>query len=345
MAITIREVAKRLNLSITTVSRALDGYADVAEETRQLVIRTSREMGYTPNRAARQLRRRKSETIGFILPAIAQRIAKPFFMEFIAGMGDELTNHGYDLLVANATTEENERELYQRWIDGKKVDGMILNRVCIHDWRIQFLNDQKIPFSALERSCDNVEYPSIEVDGSTTYFELIEYLREGGFKKLAFIGGPEELVNHVNRLDWVKIAGSKLGLELNPAHIMSTDLTSKGGYLAAKALLSSPTPPDAILCIDDETAFGALHAAHEQGLLIGNTLGIAGFDGSPDSLHTEPALTTLDIPVYDIARELVSMTIKNLSGEILAEPQKKIIPRLLIRESTSNQHKDKEHLT
>jgi len=341
MAITIREVAKRLNLSITTVSRALDGYDDVAEDTRQLVIRTAQEMGYTPNRAARQLRRKKSETIGFILPAIAQRIAKPFFMEFIAGLGDELTIHGYDLLVANATTEQNERDLYQRWVDSKKVDGVILNRVCVHDWRIRFLGDQKIRFAALERSTDEVEYPSIQVDSSEGYQQLTDHLREMGFKKLGYIGGPEELVNHVNRLAWIKQAAESAGLNIDPAHVISADLTSTGGYLSAKTLLACSNPPDAILCIDDETAFGTLHAAHEQGLSIGHQVGIAGFDGTPESLHTEPSLTTLDIPVYDIARELVLMVVKTLAGETLTEPHKKILPELLVRESTGGQRTDK----
>ncbi len=341
MPITIHEVAKRLNLSITTISRALDGYSDVAEDTRQLVIRTAREMGYTPNRAARQLRRKKSETIGFILPAITQRIAKPFFMEFIAGLGDELTVHGYDLLVANATTEQNERDLYQRWVDSRKVDGLILNRVSINDWRIRFLGEQNIPFATLERSSDEVEYPSIQVDGSEGYLQLTSHLREMGFKQLGFIGGPEELVNHANRLAWIKQAADRVGLAFDPAHTLSADLTSTGGYLAAKKTLTSPHPPDAILCIDDETAFGALHAAHEQGLVIGQQVGIAGFDGTPESLHTEPSLTTLDIPVYDIAKELVLMVVKTLAGEALTEPHKKIIPALLVRESTGNQRKVK----
>ena len=88
MHITIRDVARRLNLSITTVSRALDGYPDVAEETRQLVIKTAREMGYAPNQAARQLRRQRSDTLGYILPADRPSFSDPFFAEFLAGLGD-----------------------------------------------------------------------------------------------------------------------------------------------------------------------------------------------------------------------------------------------------------------
>lgn len=334
---TIKDVAKALDISITTVSRALDGYDDVAADTRELVVRKAHEMGYTPNRAARQLRRQKSETIGFILPASAQRIASPFFMEFIAGLGDELTAHGYDLLVANAMTDQSEHDLYQRWAESRKVDGLIINRVRVIDWRIPFLKEHGIPFAALERSTDAAEFPSIQVNGSEGYLQLVSHLREKGFRKLAFIGGPEDLVNHVNRLAWAKMAADRLGLELDSRNVISADLTSTGGYQAAKELFVSSSPPDAILCIDDETAFGALHAAHEKGLEVGRQIGIAGFDGTPESLHTEPPLTTLDIPVYDVARELASMVVKRLAGEILTEPHPEIYPRLLVRNSTSGE--------
>ena len=334
MPITIREVAKRLNLSITTVSRALDGYDDVAKETQQQVIRTAREMGYTPNRAARQLRRKKADTIGIILPASAQRIAEPFFMEFIAGLGDELTLQGYDLLVANATTDENEKDLYQRWVGSNKVDGLILNRICLQDWRIQFLSERKVPFATLERSNDKAKYPSIQVDGEQSYLELLAHLVDNGFHHFAYIGGPAQLVSQRNRLNWIRKATKKLELEIDPALVVSADLTSMGGYRAAKEMLEFATPPDAILCIDDETAFGVLHAVHEKGLTIGSEIGIAGFDGTLESQHTEPPLTTLDIPVYDIARELVCMVLKLLAGHASNENIVKIIPELQVRGST-----------
>src|SRR3990170_272614 len=115
MAITIRDVARRLNLSTTTVSRALDGYDDVAEETRQLIIKTAQEMGYAPNQAARQLRRRRSDSIGYILPAETPRFSDPFFAEFTAGLGDEASAHGFDLLVSTAPPgSQVERQTYER---------------------------------------------------------------------------------------------------------------------------------------------------------------------------------------------------------------------------------------
>jgi LacI family transcriptional regulator len=200
---TIRDVAKKLNLSITTVSRALDGYGDVSKPTREMVVKTARQMGYSPNRAARQLRRQKAETIGFILPASAQHFSETFFSEFIAGLGHELALHNYDLLVSAADSEKSEHGLYQRWANGGKVDGFILNRLCVRDWRIKFLEEQNLPFASLSHTGKS-KYPCIGIDGADGYSQLIEHIAQNGYRRFAFVGGPVNLVNHVERLGWFR---------------------------------------------------------------------------------------------------------------------------------------------
>lgn len=329
---TIRDVAKKLNLSITTVSRALDGYDDVAEETRQLVIEAARTLGYTPNRAARQLRRQKAETVGYILPAGAQHFAEPFFMEFIAGLGNELAPRNYDLLVSAVASEEEERDMYRRWAEGRKVDGFILNRLRRKDWRVQFLTRQRIPFATLDYSGEG-NYPCIRVDGAEGYIHLVQHITENGFRKLAYIGGPSNLVSHTERLSWFRRAIKARKLHISEENIIAADLTSSGGYQRAVELLSLPDPPDAILCVNDETAFGVLHAAHRRGLKIGKDVAVAGFDGVQEAKHTEPPLTTLDIPVFDIARQLVDRLLKWIHGEAI-QPPVFIKPTLLVRPST-----------
>jgi LacI family transcriptional regulator len=328
----IRDVAKKLNLSITTVSRALDGYDDVAEQTRELVVKTARQMGYSPNRAARQLRRQKADTIGFILPAGAQHFSEPFFTEFIAGLGNELSSRNYDLLVSAVASEEDEHEMYRRWANGGKVDGFILNRLRVDDWRVNFLAKMHTPFATLDHS-GKKRYPCIRVDGAAGFIELIEHVYSNGFRRFAFIGGPDNLVQQGERLAWFRQAVQNQGLKLPEKLVKTADLTSTGGFQAAAELLSLPDPPDAILCVNDETAFGVLHAAHDHGLEIGKQLAVAGFDGVQDARHSEPPLTTLDIPVFDIARQLVDMLLKSIETEIVGEPLL-IKPNLLIRPST-----------
>src|SRR5688572_22925220 len=149
---TIRDVAKKLNLSITTVSRALDGYDDVADKTRQLVIEEAKKMDYVPNRAARQLRLQKAETMGFIIPSTSKRFDEAFFTEFISGLGEELSHRNFDLLVSNATTDDGENKLYHRWVNSYKVDDLIINRIHKHDWRANYLSQEDIPFVAFGKS-------------------------------------------------------------------------------------------------------------------------------------------------------------------------------------------------
>jgi LacI family transcriptional regulator len=332
---TIRDVAKRLNISITTVSRAMDGYPDVAKDTRELVSKTAREMGYSPNRAARQLRRQKAETIGFIIPASTQRFDEPFFIEFISGLGEELSAKNFDLLIANATSDEVEHSLYQRWVSSHKVDGFVLNRMHRQDWRVQYLNQTKTPFVSMGKSHDDIRYPCTRIDGSNGYVKLINHLLTRGFSRFAYIGGIIELTAHIDRFQWFRSGLEVHHIPFDEANIISADMTSTGGYEAAKSLLSLAVEPDAILCVNDETAFGALHAAHEHGLVIGKELAIAGFDGVRDSIHTEPPLTTLDIPVLEIARQLVQMLLRIVDGETLEQSEITFQPKLLIRASTA----------
>lgn len=334
MPTTIRDVAKKLSISIYTVSRALDGYEDVSDKTRQRVIKTASEMGYAPNRAARQLRRQKTETIGFIIPSIAKRFNEPFFTEFVSGLGEELSRNNYDLLVSNATTDDGERKLYDRWTNSRKVDGFILNRIRKHDWRVSYLSEWGIPFVGLGKSHDGIEYPYVHIEGADVYLDLIRHIQERGFSRFAFIGGPQDLMNHIDRLKWFKSTLKKCGLEVNPDHIVSADMSSTGSYEAVRTLLASSSPPDALLCVNDEMAYGALHAAHEQGFNVGRDVAIAGFDGLRDSIHTEPALTTLSIPIYDIAHELAIMLLKRLNDQDAEAQEIVITPELCIRAST-----------
>ncbi len=335
MSTTIRDVAQHLHLSITTVSRALDGYDDVAVETRQLVVKTAQKMGYVPNRAARQLRRQRTETIGYILPAESTGFTDLFFSEFIAGLSDEAALGRYDLLVASAAPDSKaEKELYERWVQGGKVDGIIINRVRLSDWRLHFLSRQHVPHVSLERSISQRDFVGIEVDSLSGMLELMAHLVGRGHRRIAYTGGVSDL-----KIDHDRFAGYQAGLEAagigsDLELIVRSDMTSEGGYRAAQYLLDLANRPTAIVCINDLTAIGAMHAAHERGLVIGRELAVAGFDGIADAAHTEPPLTTLEQPVYTVARQLTHMLLAVILGNPLENKQVKIQPKLIIRSST-----------
>jgi LacI family transcriptional regulator len=338
MKITIRDVAKHLDLSITTVSRALDGYPDVAETTRQRVIQAANELGYIPNRTARQLRRQSADTIGYILPTGMSQFSDPFSNEFISGLADEAAENNFDLLLTSAVAvQEAEKKTYHRWVRAGRVDGFVINRVRRSDWRINYLAGEHIPFASFERSTNSLDYPSIHVEAEKSVANLVTHLTSQGYKRIAFIGGSEFLTIQIDRLE-----GYRRGLAINqlqedPALVHLADLSSTGGYQAAKRMLWLPDPPDAIVCINDETAFGVLHAAHEAGRVVGANLAVTGFDGVQDSIFVQPSLTTLVQPVYHIARQLMRMVLSEIDGTPLPERQVTIEPTLRIRASTTKQ--------
>lgn len=338
MPVTIREVAKRLNLSITTVSRALDGYSDVAEHTRELVERTAHEMGYVPNIAARQLRRQRSDIIGFILPHHQPRFADPHYSEFIAGLGDEATRHDFDLLISTASPGEDEQQVYRRWVQGRKVDGLVLNRIRQQDWRVDYLSEQAFPFVSLERPLGAGDYSFIEVDGRSGFKTLLAHLVDQGHRRIAYAAGPPELKLQADRFAGYCAGLEAAGIPFDPRLVVTGNLTRQEGYTAGRALLALPEPPSAIVCVNDLTAIGVMQAAHELGLVVGEEVAIAGFDGIDEAENTAPPLTTLNQPLYEIASRLVRI----LLGLILEEPapaverQVRILPELILRGSTGD---------
>lgn len=334
MAVTIREVAKRLKLSITTVSRALDGYDDVAEKTRQRVAKVAREMGYVPSRAARQLRRQQADAIGYVLPASGSHFTDPFFSEFIAGLGDEATSHNYDLLVSTASPDSSdERAIYERWVRSRLIDGIVLSRMRLKDWRARYLFQNKFPFVAHGHTHQRIKFPYIEVDSRAGIALLVNHLIERGHRRIAYIGAPSKFTLQTDRLDGYRNGLAVAGIPCDPALIAEGDLSRTGGYEAAFPLLDLPQPPTAMIGVNDLTAIGAMRAARERGLIVGKDIAIAGYDGTDDSEHTQPPLTTLRQEVYGIARQLAQMLIARISGDCI-ECKQIIQPQLILREST-----------
>jgi LacI family transcriptional regulator len=337
MPVTIREVAKKLKLSITTVSRALDGYDDVAAKTRQRVIRTARAMGYVPSRAARQLRRQRADAIGYILPASGSNFTDPFFSEFIAGLGDEATSNNFDLLVSTAAPDTvAERQIYARWVQSRLVDGIVISRMRLRDWRVRYLGKNEFPFVAHGHTLLSLKFPYIEMDSRRGFDILVKHLVERGHKRIAYIGAPQGLTLQADRLAGYQDGLVNAGIAFDEALIAEGDLTRTGGYQATLRLLELSQPPTAIMGVNDMTAAGAMRAARERGLVVGRDVAIAGYDGTDDSEHMEPPLTTLKQPVYEIARRLVKMLAALIEGKEILESQVVLQPELIVRASTGN---------
>lgn len=335
MPVTIRDLAKKLNLSITTVSRALDGYSDVSAETRQRVIQAAEEMGYQPSYIARNLRKRRSDSIGYILPTASPQFSDPFYTSFLTGLCDESATRRIDLLVASAPpSTRQEQEQYQRWVLSGRVDGMVLNRVRRQDWRIEFLEAQKMPFAGLGASLSSARYPRVEVDERGGIARLTRHLIQKGHRRIGFIGGPAELSLQFERSGGYRQALQAAGIPLDPLLEVQGDLSEQSGYELGLGLLNSAEPPTALIGCNDLTALGAHRAALELNLNIGEEIAIAGYDGIPETAFTAPPITTLAQPTYEIARRLAGMLIDRINGSEQERNVERIEPVLELRAST-----------
>jgi len=335
MPITIRDLAKKLNLSITTVSRAIDGYSDVSEKTRTRVIHAAEEMGYAPSSAARQLRRRHSDAIGYILPTSSPRFSDPFYSDFLAGLCDEIAEHHIDLIVSSSPPGSDiEMRMYQRWIQSMRVGGIVLNRIRTQDWRASFLAQNQVPFAVLGHISIDMKIPNIVVDERGGFERLVQHLASKGHQRIAYIGGSPDLMIQVDRFGGYQQGLLTAGLLRDKDLILEGDLTEDGGYEAARKLLAQSDPPSAILGCNDLTAIGVLRAARQAGLQVGKDLAVAGYDGIQQTEHTDPPLTTLYQPTYNIARLLAAQLLKVLKGEVIDEYRQTLEPILILRAST-----------
>jgi LacI family transcriptional regulator len=333
MSATLKEIARRTGKSITTVSRALADYDDVAAETKVLVRRVAEELGYTPNLLAQRLQKRRSDTIGLILPTFGPRFSDPFFSEFLAGVGNMAAEHGYDLLVSTQAPGERELQVYRQKVQSRQVDGFVIVRTRRQDARIRYLREIGFPFVAFGRTEGDLDFPFVDVDGTQGMRLIAEHLIGLGHRRIACLAPPPDLLFAEHRLIGLRQALAAHGLELPESLIVLGDLTQKGGYEAAVRLLDGPQPPTAIAACNDLMALGALSAIQERGLVVGRDVAVTGFDDIPMAEHSHPPLTTVHQPIYQIGKTVCEMLIRLLQGQELAPRQVILAPKLMVRQS------------
>lgn len=334
-AVTLKDLAAKLGLSTTTVSRALAGYSDVAEATRQRVLEAAEEMGYVPDVTARRLRKGHTDTIGFIIPTSGPRFTDPYFGELLAGIGNEAARHNFDLLVSTRPPDTPDEEAaYRRMAEGRRVDGLLVARTRVRDHRITYLSGLNFPFVAFGRSDLDAEFPYVDEDGFTGVALVAQHLIDLGHRRLGFISAPQNLMFSVYRRAGLEATIQQNGLSLQPDYCMRGDLTQRGGFRAMNHLLDLSPPPTAVVACNDLMALGAISAAQKRGLVVGRDVTITGFDDIPLAEHSHPPLTTVRQPIYDIGRQTCDMLVRLIRGDALAECHVLLQPELIVRESS-----------
>jgi LacI family transcriptional regulator len=332
--VTLKDLAGKLGLSITTVSRALAGYNDVAEATRQRVLQAAEEMGYVPDVTARRLQKGRTDTIGFIIPTHGPRFTDPYFGELMAGVGNEAVQHDFDLLVSTRPPDTpDEEDAYRRLVEGRRLDGLLVVRTRTQDRRIAYLSQAHFPFVAFGRSELGIDYPCLDVDSFQGLELAAQHLIDLGHTDFAFISPPQNLMFTVYRRAGLEATLERRGLSLQPEYCVVGDLTQQGGFEAMNELLDLPSPPTAVLGGNDLMALGAISASQKRGLVVGRDVAIVGFDDIFPAEHSHPSLTTVRQPIHDIGRRICRMLIRLINGDELTERCILLQPELIVRES------------
>lgn len=334
-AVKLKDLAAELGLSVTTVSRALAGYGDVAEGTRRRVLQAAEEMGYVPDVTARRLQKGRTDTLGFIIPTSGPRFSDPYFSELLAGIGNEAARHNYDLLVSTRPPDTPEEvAAYRRMVESRMVDGLLVVRTRLKDPRIAYLAQIGFPFVAFGRSDLEVDFPYVDEDGFRGLELVTQHLLDLGHRRLAFIAAPDDLMFCNYRRSGLEAALERNGVPQRPEYCIVSDLTQRGGHAAMNELLELSRPPTAVAACNDLMALGAISAAQKRGLVVGRDVAITGFDDIPLAEHSHPPLTTIRQPIYDIGRRICAMLIRLIQGAELTERHVLLQPELVLRESS-----------
>jgi LacI family transcriptional regulator len=326
----LAKIAQSLGLSVTTVSRALGGFDEVALATRERVRAEAERIGYRANKTARRLQSGRSEAIGLVLPANPGQFDDPFFLRLMAGIGPRLAEADLDLIVMAAPPGPEELRAYQHLLDGRRVDGVLVARTRRHDERIAFLLDHGFPFVAHGRTQDVRPYAWVDTDGTAAMDAATERLIGLGHRRIALINAlPSFNYAHDREAGWrraLRHAGlpDTLRAESHP--------TEAEGEEAARQLLRMPDPPTALLCATDRLAAGAMRAAIGCGLVVGRDVSVIGFDNLPFASYTHPRLTTIEQPVEQSGAVMVEM-LQLLAGADPAGLHTMLPTRLVVRAS------------
>jgi LacI family transcriptional regulator len=334
MSVTLKDIAKKVGKTTTTVSRALNDYGDISPETKQIVRQAAEELGYIPNLMAQRLQKSRTDTLGFILPTFGPRFSDPFFSEFLAGIGNKASALGFDLLVSTRSPGDSEMEAYRAFVNGRRVDGFIIVRTRLNDPRIEYLQKELLPFAVFGRIEEENDFLLVDEDGQLGMENLVSHLLELGHRRFGVITPPSNFTFTQFRLNGIRLGLAKAGLSMDPLLLLEGDLTQRAGYRLGMQLLNQPQPPTAIIACNDLMAYGVISAAQELGLTVGQDISIAGFDDIPMSEHMHPPLTTLRQPIYKIGEMLCEMLVKSITGETLEQTQVILQPKLVVRQST-----------
>lgn len=334
--ITIKDLAKKLDISASTVSRALKDHPDISEETKKAVKDLAKQLNYQPNTIALSLRQSKTNTIGVIIPEIAHF----FFSTVVSGIEDIAYSNGYNVIITQSNESYNKEVIDTQALFNSRVDGILVSvarNTSNYDHFTQLIQ-RDMPFVFFDRVADGVNACKVIVDDEQGAYEATQHLIEQGYKRIAHLAGPSNLIISQNRLNGYKAAIADNKYMIDDRIIITCGLgTYEEAEHITNELLDTRLPPDAIFANNDVAAYGAMTAIKKRKMKIPEEIAIVGFSNWRFSGLIEPALSSVTQPGFKMGQEATKLLFKQIDmkdNEQLITETITLKTNLLVRESS-----------
>lgn len=330
--VTIKDIAKALNISVSTVSRALRDTYDVNKETKAKVLETACQLNYKPNYNATGLAKGHSHNIGIIVPWITNY----YFSTVLTGIQEFAYNKGYNVVLF-LTNDSPERELsIIQNLSIANIDGLLVSISSNSDSCNHFRNviNKGLPIVFFDRVPSNIPTSKVMQDDYQGAFAAVEHLIENGYKKIAHIAGPKGLCFTEKRLQGYLAALQKHKLPVREEWIIYSGFAQESGEKDTYQLLECEEVPDAIFAVNDRKAIGSMMALKSKNIAIGKEIGVVGFTNDPASTIISPSLTTFAEPAFEIGYKSCELLFKHINKKNFIYEEVTIPGKLIVRESS-----------
>jgi LacI family transcriptional regulator, galactose operon repressor len=324
---TLRDLAKTVGVSASTASRALNNNSAISEEIRKRVFKAAKEANYIPNSLARGLALKRSQLIGLVVPSIAN----PFFAEILRGANDIAQQKGYVVALCDTQRSREREELFSERLLQSQVDGIIVTGSVMLEERIREWRQRSIPLVLAGRRSAGLGFSGVSVDDISAGYQATQYLLSKGHKKILFLGGAADSAATKDRQRGYLDAMETRGL---------TPLTSYGnytmefGFKEAAEIAKSANRPDAVFAANDLIAIGLIMGLAGFGVSVPNDLAVIGCDDIPMGALIRPALTSVQIPMYEIGVRAMGLLLQTLENGESARAESILLDcQLVIRAS------------
>ena len=335
MAIRLKDIANELGLSVVTVSKVLRDHPDIGAETRKRVLRRMRELNYQPNLAARSLVTGRTWTLGLVVPDLLH----PFFADIAKVISSETRNHGYSLFISSSD-EDPDLEMQEiKHLLARRVDVILVASAQRSVDCFRMIEEQNMPYILIDRRFQGLDANFVGVDDEAVGALATSHLIEQGCHRVAHIRGPE-VSTALGRLMGYKQALASHGLKPLPGHIVSLGASGdhrgeKGGYEAAKKLLSAKPRPDGIFCFNDPSALGAMRAILDAGLRIPRDMAVIGCGNFSYSDFLRIPLSSVDQGSELIGKFAGDLAVALANRKSKVKSKAKLVtPRVVVRASS-----------